>query len=199
MRGPDRRGDFSADPMSGRPGRPSGGGGGARPRPFGSHNGRRYSRHGQRDREVQAETTQVEAAFEAEVSEDGDFSHIQPFDLFCAYLLGLGRDGSVRKPDLKDTARRFNVGPGVVKQALTQYGMDPESLDSFDFDISLARMDVQVSPPGISKRELARGLFQDLVDAMGDRCPFAEGGRGTASDRSDHDDSDQDEWEASAE
>lgn len=173
------RGERPADPMSGRPGRPQGGAGGSsRPHSFGSQNGRRYQRHGHRRDAALLETAQLDAAFDAVAVEAGDVSHIDPFELFCAYHLGLGRDGSVRSPDLNDTARRFGVGPGAIKQALVTFAMDPESLDDTDFDVSLARMDIQVSPPGISKKELARGLFQELIDALGERCPFGDGVRG---------------------
>lgn len=155
-------------------------------RSFGSKDARRYSRQGRgrgpagpRDN-----NTLFDASFLEIARVEGDVSHLDPFELFCAYHLGLGRDGSVRPTSLPDTARRFNIAPGLAKHALFQYAMDPESLTTAAYDMELARMDIQVSPPGISKRELARSLYQDFVEALGERCTwesFARKAPGTSA------------------
>jgi hypothetical protein len=89
---------------------------------------------------------------------------VDPFDLFCACFLGLMPDGTYRNAGLGEVAKRFRRSPGELKQMLRGYGMDTESLQDVDFDVSLAKLDIQVAPEGIDRRELARGLFEEFVD-----------------------------------
>lgn len=89
---------------------------------------------------------------------------VEPFDLFCACFLGLMPDGTYRNSGLGEVAKRFRRSPGELKQMLRTYGMDTESLRDVDFDVTLAKLDIQVAPEGIDRRELARGLFDEFVD-----------------------------------
>jgi hypothetical protein len=73
-------------------------------------------------------------------------------------------DGTYRNAGLGEVAKRFRRSPGELKQMLRGYGMDTESLQDVDFDVSLAKLDIQVAPEGIDRRELARGLFEEFVD-----------------------------------
>ncbi len=91
---------------------------------------------------------------------------IAPFDLFCSVFLGLMPDGSYRqsnKPNPTEAAKRLGRSTSDVMALLHEYRMDNETLGSVDFDISLARLDIQVAPEGINRLELARGLFEEFV------------------------------------
>ncbi len=90
---------------------------------------------------------------------------IDPFELFCAYHLGITQDKRYRTSNINEVANRFRSEPGMIKQALKEYDMDPESLLDRDFDISLAQLDIQVAPEGVDRLELARGIYQEFQDA----------------------------------
>jgi hypothetical protein len=91
--------------------------------------------------------------------------NIDPFELFCAYHLGITKDKGYRTANINEVANRFRSEPGMIKQALKEYDMDPESLLDRDFDIGLAQLDIQVAPEGVDRLELARGIYQDFQDA----------------------------------
>jgi len=96
---------------------------------------------------------------------------IAPFDLFCACYLGLMPDGTFRASALGEVARRLGRGQNEIRQMLADYKMDTESLKEVDFDVSLGKLDMQVAPEGIDRRELARGLYDEFLeyhDALAD-------------------------------
>jgi len=110
---------------------------------------------------------------------------VEPFDLFCACLLGLMPDGTYRTPGLGEVAKRFHRSPNEIRDQLQQYGMDTETLKTVDFDLTLAKLDIQVAPEGIDRRELARSLFEEFVDVHPTLTAeafqgAATGGNGTA-------------------
>lgn len=87
---------------------------------------------------------------------------IEPFELFAAYHLGLTADGNHRPQNLHDLARRFGVAPERINEALKAYEIDSETVLNTDFDISMAEYDLRVAPEGVSRRELARQLYEDF-------------------------------------
>ncbi|MDH5761401.1 MAG: hypothetical protein OEZ51_00345 [Nitrospinota bacterium] len=91
--------------------------------------------------------------------------NIDAFELFCAYHLGITKDKGYRTSNINEVANRFRSEPGMIKQALKEYDMDPESLLNRDFDMALAQLDIQVAPEGVDRLELARGIYQDFQDA----------------------------------
>jgi hypothetical protein len=91
--------------------------------------------------------------------------NIDPFELFCSYHLGITKDKGYRTANINEVANRFRSEPGMIKQALKEYDMDPESLLDRDFDMGLAQLDIQVAPEGVDRLELARGIYQDFQDA----------------------------------
>ncbi len=91
--------------------------------------------------------------------------NIDPFELFCAYHLGITQDKGYRTSNINEVANRFRFEPGMIKQALKEYDMDSESLLDRDFDMALAQLDIQVAPEGVDRLELARGIYQDFQDA----------------------------------
>jgi len=93
-----------------------------------------------------------------------DTGPIDPFDVFCACFMGLMPDGSYRGAGLGEAAKHLRRSPNELRQMLQDYGMDPETLAKVDFDLVLAKIDIQVAPEGIDRRELARGLFEEFCD-----------------------------------
>jgi hypothetical protein len=93
-----------------------------------------------------------------------DTGPIDPFDLFSALFMGLMPDGTYRGAGIGEVAKRFRRSPGEIQQMLHDYGMDPDTLSKVDFDLNLAKLDIQVAPEGIDRREIARGLFEEFCD-----------------------------------
>lgn len=94
-----------------------------------------------------------------------DISHIDPFELFCAYHLGITREGFYKPASMSQLAYRFSVSPKSINHALTQFNIDTKFISSTSFDIHLAKMDIRLSPRGVSKKELARTIYQDFIRA----------------------------------
>ncbi len=102
----------------------------------------------------------------SKASESGKrVANIEPFELFCAYHLGINRDKQYKSSNINEVGKRFNVDPATIRQALKQYGMDSESLLDRDFDMALAQLDIQVAPEGVDRIELARGLYEEFQEA----------------------------------
>jgi hypothetical protein len=90
---------------------------------------------------------------------------LNEFELFCAYHLGIRTDGSYKKPSIDAVAKRFDTDPDSIRKALVEMNMDRSRVDRSAFDLSMARLDIEVAPPGIDRVELARTIFQDFLDA----------------------------------
>jgi len=90
---------------------------------------------------------------------------LNAFELFCAYHLGIDRDGKYRKCGMNDIASRFKTDPGGIEEALSEYNMEKRSVSNSQFDLEMARLDVQIVPPGIDRVEIARDLFVQFLDA----------------------------------
>jgi len=88
--------------------------------------------------------------------------NITAFDLFCAYHLGITEDGGYRFQNLHDVARRFGCSSGVIKQLLSDFGMDSDVLVQSSYDIASAQVDVMAAPSGVSRCELARQMFEEF-------------------------------------
>ena len=90
---------------------------------------------------------------------------LDPFELFSAYHLGITVDKSFRPVNIHDVARRFGKDAGMIKQALQDHGMDPETMFDVEFDLPMAQVDIQVAPPGIDRLELAREIYAEFLKA----------------------------------
>ena len=90
---------------------------------------------------------------------------IDPFELFCAYHLGITSQNQYRPSNINDVANRFKIDVGTTRQILKEYGMDSASLLDRDFDMALAQLDIQVAPEGINRTELGRSIFEDFLEA----------------------------------
>jgi hypothetical protein len=90
---------------------------------------------------------------------------IDPFDLFCAYHLGITANGGYHIQNIHEVARRFGTNAATLRQTLAAYGMDAEDLVHGGFDLASAQIDIMVAPEGISRRELARPLYEEFKQA----------------------------------
>ena len=91
--------------------------------------------------------------------------NIDPFELFCAYHLGISGSNEYKPANINDVAKRFNANPAIIRQVLVEYGMDSDSVLNKDFDMALAQLDIQVAPEGINRKELARNLHEEFLSA----------------------------------
>jgi hypothetical protein len=85
--------------------------------------------------------------------------------LFCAYHLGITEDGGYAFQNVHQVARRFAANAGVIKQVLTDLGMDSEAIVHSSFDMASAQVDVMLAPEGISRVEIAKPLFEEFRSA----------------------------------
>lgn len=92
-------------------------------------------------------------------------SNIDPFELFCAYHLGISADKSYKMANINQVANRFRVDPSVIHTAVKSYSMDSASLLDLDFDMALAQLDIQVAPEGVDRMELAKGVYAEFLEA----------------------------------
>ncbi len=90
---------------------------------------------------------------------------LDPFKLFSAYHLGIGPNNDYKPANINEVARRFQVDPAQLRQALTEHNMDSGSLLEKDFDMALAQLDMQVAPEGVDRTELAKTLYQEFLEA----------------------------------
>ncbi len=90
---------------------------------------------------------------------------IEPFELFCAYHLGITPDRGYKPSNINEVANRFRVDPATIKQALKDYDMDPAALLDRDFDMALGQLDIQVAPEGVDRRELAKNIYEEFLEA----------------------------------
>ena len=91
--------------------------------------------------------------------------NLDPFELFCAYHLGIGPNKDYKPSNINEVANRFRADPGTIRQALKEAGMDSASLLDRDFDMAMAQLDIQVAPEGVDRTELARSIYADYLDA----------------------------------
>ncbi|MCC6763070.1 MAG: hypothetical protein IT293_00260 [Deltaproteobacteria bacterium] len=90
---------------------------------------------------------------------------IEPFDLFCAYHLGITPDGAYRIQNIHEVARRFGTNAAELRQILVALGMAADDIVHSGFDLPSAQVDIMVAPEGISRRELARPLYEEFRNA----------------------------------
>jgi len=111
--------------------------------------------------ETQGKKTEHNRVSESKTNTTG----IDPFELFCAYHLGITSQNQYRPSNINDVANRFKIDVGTTRQILKEYEMDSASLLDRDFDMALAQLDIQVAPEGINRTELGRIIFEDFLKA----------------------------------
>lgn len=88
-----------------------------------------------------------------------------PFELFCAYHLGLDAAGRARFSHLHDVARRFGIGTDQVTAALERHGMSAARMLELDFDLAAAQLDIEASPPGVDLKSIALMHWEKFLAA----------------------------------
>ena len=87
---------------------------------------------------------------------------IEPFALFCAYHLGINEDGGYRFQNIHQVAKRFRTNAGVIKQLLSDFDMDSDTIINSAFDMAGAQVDIMLAPEGINRTELAREFYEQF-------------------------------------
>jgi hypothetical protein len=87
---------------------------------------------------------------------------VDPFELFCAYHLGITERRGYAPANIHEVARRLRVDASVIKQTLQAYDMDPDAMLNTDFDLTMAQLDIQVAPEGVDRVELARTIYEEF-------------------------------------
>ncbi len=88
---------------------------------------------------------------------------LDPFELFCAYHLGITPQNTYKFQNVHDVAARFGVGPGEVRQALQEYGLDPDAVINSKFNMAVAQVDIQVAPPGVDLQTVALMHYEEFL------------------------------------
>jgi hypothetical protein len=104
-------------------------------------------------------------AQEQKSGEPKKVANLEPFELFCAYHLGIGPNKQYKPSNINEVANRFRQEPGIIRQALKEYGMDSASLLDRDFDMALAQLDIQVAPEGVDRTELAKNIYEEYLES----------------------------------
>jgi len=140
------------------------------------HTNKRYTNNKSNLAHIKQSSSEAQTTSNASVKKGGDRHNgisksktntvdIDPFELFCAYHLGITPQNQYRPSNINDVANRFKVDVGTTRQILKDYGMDSASLLDRDFDMALAQLDIQVAPEGINRTELGRSIFEDFLEA----------------------------------
>lgn len=148
----------------------SGGGGQQQPSPRAQSNGQHHGRSQQQHQAPYKHKTPPEKLGgrepinpELNTAPEGPLE-LDAFELFCTYHLGITSRNTYERPNARDVARRFNVSVDEMHDALRRFGIDNNALKDCDFDISLARLDIRVAPEGIDRREIAKMLFNEMLE-----------------------------------
>ena len=89
---------------------------------------------------------------------------LTPFEVFCAYHLGIVENNGYKRFKAREVARRFDVSLQEFQEAMRRFGLERSSLNGCGFDLEIAQLDIRVAPDGIDRRELAKVLFEELVE-----------------------------------
>ncbi len=163
-----------------RRGRRSNGGsgerGGARPNSGGGNSKRRRKRRdnrGQRPRsahDAMPPTTGDESSILGgrlvQERDRGGRSEGPPdaFALFAAYYCGVTPDDGYRKPNIEEIARRYGMTADGIRELLVELDLEPGVVKS-TCDLENGLLDIRLAPAGISRTEIARDLYQELLAA----------------------------------
>ncbi len=92
---------------------------------------------------------------------------LNEFNLFCAYHLGVTRTNGYKFQSLKEVASRFAATPAQIKRKLLEFGLDTETLRGVNFETEYYQLDIKVAPEGVSRRELGRSIWEELLAVRG--------------------------------
>jgi hypothetical protein len=96
-----------------------------------------------------------------------ELRELSPFSVFCCLYLGITDTNGYRAQGAEDVARRFGLDRDGLASYLAEQRLRRDDLERAQFDLESARLDIRVAPDGISRVELARTLWKELLDALG--------------------------------
>ena len=94
-----------------------------------------------------------------------ELCELSPFSVFCALYLGISQDERYAPADRSAVARRFDLSPDELKSYLEAEGLSWELMQEVEFDLDSACFDIKVTPPGVSRTEQGRTLYEEFCEA----------------------------------
>ncbi len=90
---------------------------------------------------------------------------ISDFDLFCAYHLGITKEGTYQFQNVHQVAKQFGVNAAIIKQLLADFGIDSDTIIHSDFDLAGAQVDIMLAPPGVDLFDIGRQYYMAFRSA----------------------------------
>ncbi len=115
----------------------------------------------QQERPARSEDQRENAGYVIE-----ELRELSPFSVFCSLYLGITDTNGYRAQGAEDVARRFGLDRDGLASYLTKQRLRRDDLERAQFDLESARLDMRVAPDGISRIELARTLWKELLDEL---------------------------------
>ena len=97
-----------------------------------------------------------------------------PFELFCAYYLGLDRDFRYRFFHLNSMAEYFRVEPSRLKLLMDEWRLAPEDTRHVDYNLAQAHATAQELATTARKDDVkayATRVFEEFLQARGGYDP----------------------------
>ena len=95
-----------------------------------------------------------------------ELRELSPFSVFCSLYLGITDTDGYKVQGADAVARRFGLDRDGLAGYLAEQRLRRDDLERAQFDLDSARLDIRVAPDGISRTELARTLWKELLDAL---------------------------------
>ena len=94
-----------------------------------------------------------------------ELRRLGPFSVFWALYLGITRDDGWARQDPAAASRAFGRDLEDLDRFLADHQLTEEDLSDRKFDFAGARYDINVAPAGIIRVELARSIYEELLQA----------------------------------
>ena len=95
-----------------------------------------------------------------------ELRELSPFSVFCSLYLGITDTNGYKAQAADAVARHFGLDHDGLAGYLAEQRLRREDLERARFDLESARLDMRVAPDGISRIELARTLWKELLDEL---------------------------------
>jgi hypothetical protein len=138
-----------------------------RGRTRGRGRGRTASQPGPQGRERFGRDRERSESFARPRPKISELCELSPFSVFCALYLGITETDGYADQPRRQVAERFGLSDEDLEAYLGEHRLCADDLESADFDLEGARIDIKVAPEGISRTELARTLFEELCGQEG--------------------------------
>ncbi len=95
-----------------------------------------------------------------------ELTQVSPFSVFCSLYLWITERDGFRQQNVRQLAERFEMSDDDFAAYLETEGLSADAVSSRDFDLSSARLDIEVAPEGVSRIELARTLYEEFQESL---------------------------------